>query len=418
MNRISRQLDPAQIVADGSKGYVRGTHRCCPPSETLGKNWPIAAQLGITRLANVTGLDYLGIPVFQCMRPNSKSLSVSQGKGLTADAARVSALMESIENWHAENVIRPLHRASFADMHARGLTFSPDAALPYTRSPSWRTDPLLWVEGYDLIGKRPLWVPLEMVDLDFSRLEQLPATFRKDGNGLASGNDRLEAISHALCEVIERDALALWELDASDPDGTRGLVDHATITDEDCIALIRTIERAGLKVGVIDITSDIGIPTYVGTIADEPSMHRRIGDRRGSGTHLDPSVAICRAVTEAAQTRLTYIAGSRDDLDPETYAKMVDEARAEEVFRLLSTVPPPRSFSDRRDLTTGTFEGDVTAIVAALQSVGVDNAIVVDLSREEFGIPVVRVVVPQLQPPQTDDLEELSARARARLHEG
>ena len=64
--------------------------------------------MGITRLADVTGLDRIGVPVFQAIRPLSRSVSVSQGKGLDPDAARASALMEAVETWHAERIDRPL----------------------------------------------------------------------------------------------------------------------------------------------------------------------------------------------------------------------------------------------------------------------------------------------------------------------
>ena len=75
------------------KRYRRGTHRTLSPAETLARFGIHARKLGITRLANVTGLDYLGIPVFMSIRPNSRSLSVSQGKGIDEDAAMASALM-------------------------------------------------------------------------------------------------------------------------------------------------------------------------------------------------------------------------------------------------------------------------------------------------------------------------------------
>ena len=74
-----------------------GTHRRQPPVATLAAIRPIAAHCGVTRLADVTGLDTIGIPVFQAIRPLARSLSVSQGKGVTRVAARVSALMEAIE---------------------------------------------------------------------------------------------------------------------------------------------------------------------------------------------------------------------------------------------------------------------------------------------------------------------------------
>jgi ribosomal protein S12 methylthiotransferase accessory factor YcaO len=77
------------------KQYRKGTHRTCDPLETVRRYEPVAPVIGLTRLANITGLDVIGIPVWVGIRPNSRGLSTSQGKGLTDAAAKASALMES-----------------------------------------------------------------------------------------------------------------------------------------------------------------------------------------------------------------------------------------------------------------------------------------------------------------------------------
>src|SRR4051794_16365500 len=87
-------LDAEQPVP---KRLLSGTHRICAPSETLARTEPLLRALGITRVADITGLDTLGIPVCQAIRPNSRALSVSQGKGLSHAGARASAVMESVE---------------------------------------------------------------------------------------------------------------------------------------------------------------------------------------------------------------------------------------------------------------------------------------------------------------------------------
>ncbi len=84
------------------KRYRRGTHRVAAPAETLARLRPLAAAMGITRLGNITGLDRIGIPVAVAVRPNSRSVSVAQGKGLDLPQAMASALMEACEGFHAE----------------------------------------------------------------------------------------------------------------------------------------------------------------------------------------------------------------------------------------------------------------------------------------------------------------------------
>ena len=82
------------------------------PEETLAHASTLARALGITRIANVTGLDCIGVPVAMAYRPNARSLAVSPGKGLDLVAAKTSAIMEAIEGWHAERILSPLVLAS------------------------------------------------------------------------------------------------------------------------------------------------------------------------------------------------------------------------------------------------------------------------------------------------------------------
>src|SRR3954463_14012388 len=91
-----------------AKVFRAGTHRVTSPDETLARVPPLLPEMGITRIANVTGLDRIGIPVVMVCRPNARTLSVSQGKGLTLAAAKVSGVMESIELHHSEYIQNPL----------------------------------------------------------------------------------------------------------------------------------------------------------------------------------------------------------------------------------------------------------------------------------------------------------------------
>src|SRR3954470_9324245 len=103
-----------------NKGFRHGTHRLVAPEQTLQRIQPLLRSVGITRVANITGLDVIGIPVVAVMRPNSRSIAVAQGKGLDLTAAKVSGLMEAIENFHAERIRAPLALASWDEMCERG----------------------------------------------------------------------------------------------------------------------------------------------------------------------------------------------------------------------------------------------------------------------------------------------------------
>src|SRR5215213_5920588 len=102
------------------KEFRRGTHRAFSPAQTLARVRPLMARMGITRLGNITGLDRIDIPVAVAVRPNSRSVSVSQGKGLDREQAMASALMEACEGYHAEQ-IGPVRIACYRELAGRDL---------------------------------------------------------------------------------------------------------------------------------------------------------------------------------------------------------------------------------------------------------------------------------------------------------
>jgi len=351
--------------------------------------------MGITRLANVTGLDYLNVPVFMAVRPGSRSLSVAQGKGLDLDAARVSAFMEAAETFHAEQATPTIARARMSDLDASAEVVDWER-LPKLHSRQFTPDrEIAWSKATSLAGGEPLWVPFEMVHTDY----RVPAApyFPLASNGLASGNHRLEAICAALLELIERDATTLWRQRSSTERASRR-VDLETVDHETCRELIDRLAVCGIAVSVWDVTTDIRIAAFLCRIEEAAGNPQpRLGGYYGSGCHLTRDVAFLRAVTEAVQTRLTYIAGSRDDLRRRDYAESAGEA-------ILSVVLPAweRGFSQRRygDVPyawTDSFDEDLRILVSRLDNVGIEKVAVVDLTRPDFDLPVVRVIAPGLE---------------------
>src|SRR5262249_49927236 len=154
-------------------------------------------------------------------------------KGLDHDAAKASALMESIETWHGERVAVPLRYESYSALRSTHAAADPvELALSAGNTP--RHDvPYLWARGWDLIGEEWTYVPYELVSTNFVFPPGYRPTFSVTTNGLASGNNLLEASTHALAEVIERDAHTLWSLRSSD-DAARTAVSLDTVDDPAC----------------------------------------------------------------------------------------------------------------------------------------------------------------------------------------
>ncbi len=387
------------------KRYFQGTHRVCSPQETLASCTRFMAELGITRLANVTGLDSIGIPVWCAVRPNSRSVSVSQGKGLDSAAAKASALLESIEGWHGENVDRPLRLERWSSLVARAAAVDLELVrLPRTTPDPDLARPVLWIEGWDLVADEPCWVPYESVSTSFVLPNGSSApTFLVTTNGLASGNHLLEATAHALCEVIERDALAGWhELPSAAQEPHR--LDLATVADAPCRELLRRFAAADVRVAAWRLPTPFGVPVMQCTIEDDRPQWRPVGALAGSGCHLDPAIALGRALTEAAQARLTLIAGSRDDVTPAAALALRTSATSQPDDP--RRPPGPLAFSGV-SMSAGSFEEDVAILVDALRRHGVVRAVVVDLTRESIGVPVVKVVVPGLRDERGRSLREL-----------
>ncbi len=376
------------------KAWRDGGRRARPPAETWARLRPLLPVFGITRVGAITGLDRIGVPVFTACRPNARSLSVYQGKGLTEDAARVSAAMEAYETWCAESVDLPLKFASIDDLRYSHRLIDLDRlpmAGPDGPDPG---RPFLWIEGTDLMGGGPLWLPFETVHANYASPEPprsgaWPATT----NGLASGNTREEAILHALMEVIERDAVTLWRL-RPDAWGGATAVRPGTVSDPAARGLLDRLEAAGIEVGVWDATSDAGAPCFLALIHDPDGTGAA---EIGAGAHPSPAVALVRALTEAVQVRATFIAGAREDIPDDDYAADAIAARRATAADILGTLRPERDFAAVADVETDSFAGDVAGALDGLRAVGITQAVGVGIGKPALPFPVVRVVVPGLE---------------------
>lgn len=375
-----------------AKAFFDGTHRVVAPAATLARVMPHAAACGVTRLGMITGLDRVGIPVAVACRPNSRSLATFQGKGTTPDAARASALMEAIEVFHAETIDAAPRMASWRDLREQVDCIDVER-LPRCRDSRFAADvPFPWIAGRRLADGVETWLPLECVSADF-RNPQPPGShcFVASTNGLASGNTYDEALAHALAETIERDAIALWRGGFPGSDPARALA-WDSLTEPCAVEFAARCRRAGLRLALWNATSDVAVPVVVCLLqaADE-----RVIDM-GSGCHADRDVAVLRALTEAAQARLTRISGARDDLDDDAYPD--DPGEAGTAAWLFDT--PARGTVETLPQIAGpSARHDLAAMRAALAACGLHQIAAVDLTKPALGIPVARVVVPGLEGP-------------------
>lgn len=302
------------------KAYFKGTHRVRIPEQTLEAIRPVLSQCGVTRLADVTDLDMLGIPVYMAVRPTSRTLSVSQGKAPTRTAAKVSGAMEAIELWHAENAV-PSAVVTSTPSSAMALRFDiTDLARPINGLVTDAT-PLDWIAARTMVSGEPTFVPRHCVHMDWTSLPGSSLrTVASSSNGLASGNSESEAAAHALYELIEREATANL---APIPVSEREYLDPDSVAVDYCQELIGKLRNASAWFELVRAPTRFAVSCFVCYLGlDDYGLVSA-----GSGAHRDPGVALSRAITEAAQNRLTYISGTRDDLDPAVYRSMSRPAR-------------------------------------------------------------------------------------------
>jgi YcaO-like protein with predicted kinase domain len=393
------EVGPAsRAVADPAfKTHRTGTHRTISPARTVDRLRALMPRMGITRVANVTGLDRIGVPVVMVVRPNARSIAVSQGKGLDLDAARASGLMEAAELWHAEHITLPLRLCS-PDELCEAHPVVDVEALPRVEGGRFSPTPrMLWIQGRDLLSAGPLWLPYEMVHADYTLpLPPGSGCFPASSNGLASGNHVLEAIVHAVCEIIERDATTLWNrLDPAARARTR--IDLATVDDAGCREVLDRLKRAGFAVAAFETTSDVGVPAFQCVIVDE--RYRQAHGGAGAGCHPARGIALLRALCEAVQVRMTYISGSRDDLGAEEFRRGSMAQKLRGLKALMRTGGGGRDFRDCPGRDFPSLADDLDWLLERLRAVGTRQVVIVDLTRPELGLPVVRAVIPGLEAP-------------------
>ncbi|MEN3035284.1 MAG: YcaO-related McrA-glycine thioamidation protein [Candidatus Methanosuratincola sp.] len=372
------------------KGYTAGTHRQIPPEKTLELVSRVKEKAGITRVAEITGLDRIGIPIFTSIRPMASqgAVTVYTGKGCSQEEAEVSAVMEGIERFSAEPRGFRLVRGSYRDLSREREVLDPNLLILPRRYQ--HSEEIEWVEGHSLTREVPILVPAEAVFHPYSRHNQL---FRTNTNGLAVGNAVEEAIVHGLMEVIERDAWSLFE--AGRLQG-RGL-ELSGSSSQMVTSILEKLAKAGIGVYAKDITSDVGIPTVAAAIDDELTKDPALLSL-GVGTHLVAEIAAARALTEAAQSRLTTIHGTREDTVKAEFARRIGYERMKRINRRWFSPCPQRvSLDELRSFSGKDFLEDIRYTLERLISAGLREVIVVDLTRGETGIPAVRVIVPGLE---------------------
>ena len=420
------ELEPI-LLRSQKKLTGKLSSRTKPVEETIKTILPVSSNIGITRLADITNMDILGIPNFSAVLPGTEDyIWVYSGKGPTRMDAKASALMESIERYsslpsgnrkkmiqgsykEASKVSKILHPSNVVEPMI--LEYDDEMIMDF-------------LSGYDLVNNDRILIPAPLALFRYSPKPPAINPFAyHHTNGLASGNVLEEAICHSLCELIERDATSLAELNASalpynflrtmtkylsdngleiDPvDGTEFVDDDSKYPDVDISNidfkpisnLVKKFNDAKIPLIIKDITSPIGVPTFnASSIEWITEDYGYLAE--GHGTHPDARIALLRAITEVSQTRAANIQGARDDLRKISYGNSnSDEKKTWQFMKSKNTI----QFSEIKSFIHDDILDDINFILSRLVSNGLKQVIVVDLTNPQIMIPVVRTIVPGLE---------------------
>lgn len=395
--------------------------------ETLNTILPVSSKIGITRLADITDMDILGIPNFSAVLPGTEDyIWVYSGKGATKLDAKASALMESIERYCSlpSGNQKKMIQGSYKEVSKMSKTLHPSNVVE-PMLVEYDEDMIMdFLLGYDLINSEQILVPTPLALFRYSAKPPAINPFAyHHTNGLASGNVLEEAICHSLCEVIERDATSLAELHASalpyntlrtmtkylsdngmdidpinstefvDDDTKYSDVDISNIDFEPVSNLVKRFNDSNISLMIKDITSPIGIPTFnASSIEWITENYGYLAE--GHGTHPDARIALLRAITEVSQTRAANIQGARDDLRKISYGNSnSDEKKTWQFMKSKNSIP----FSEIKSYVNDDILDDIKLILSRLRSNGLNQVIVVDLTNPQIKIPVVRTIVPGLE---------------------
>ena len=410
---------PIELGAGGKLLMTSGGYRSVPPAATVARFRKHVSPLTgvVSRLERIDAdlplnTNYLATHNFS-YRPQSVDelraglSSGSFGKGSTAEQGEASALMEAIERYSGifqgdeirltrrftdfrpGTAIHPNNILLFSDAQLRGDQSAAtedrdELAMP---APFDATANIEWSPVWSLRDERFKFLPTSILYFSYPAHEQHSA----DSNGCAAGNTFEEAIVQGFLELVERDSYAIWWYNQLQ----RGEVDLGQFEDSYIRDLKLQLAETGRRLWVLDITSDLGVPSFVALAHWEENSQQQI--EFGSGAHFDARIALLRALTELNQFLSIGLMGGRSSETLCHHGSSTFPAFRLEDHPCLTPNPDRRACLERSSKFSelDTREQVMTCMRLAKKE-GLDF-LVLDQTRLDIEVPVARVIVPGLR---------------------
>jgi YcaO-like protein with predicted kinase domain len=345
----------------------------------------IADFVGITRVSFLTHYDSLGIPVASAVHPGvgGEQITAHQGKALRSEQALIAAIMEALER-HAASRVKGDRVASPAallrtgehgfDVEGKGAA-GDEAAVE-------------WVEGRCLFSGARLWVQMERVAFPYLPPSGMRTKRRPSTTGLAAHGTLDAAITQALLEVFERDAVRRF-LEGEPARRLR----LETVGEPVLRSLIDRFAACGIALHVVDLSPIAAVPAFIAYAIERGGFLPNL-PIAGQGAHFNASRALSAALLEVAQSRIAAIQGSRED-----FARhgAVWNASAEEAAELLKEIEDRvngltdwSGLSRKRRARRMGVAAEPASVLGTRQP---GTVAVCDLSAYAHGVPTVRVCV-------------------------
>lgn len=381
---------------------------CTAPQVAADHARRLGDLIGVTRIGMIGELAELeGVQIAQAARPGGAwSSSYGSGKSTSRAGAMVGAVLEELEKWAQERFDPPedgCPLVAYNEVRTDPRFVDPGTLdLPYdsTYSPA---APLRWAGCVDLLTGQPSFLPRDVL---WMRRGAHDICFTARGsrkhlatNGLGSGFSLAEAVLHATCEYVERHAQRLAEIRLVNPGGS-GPAPYRFIDPHTGSAAVRDLAtrlaRRTDVVRVLDITSEVAVPTFMAVLVRD----RRRAD--GFGAHPDPDVAVEMALLEAAQTLASAVAGGREDLSIRSRSLGRHErprpTSPEDAWFWLDPDTASADVADVPGLRSADVRSDVEWVLARIRAAGLGRVPMADLSTSVMApARVVRVLVPGLE---------------------